>query len=176
MHGGRMMETIERTEQAPEAGQRSRSTLLVVVVVGVVALALGGLGAWLMGASDDSSDDVTEVVTGEVTDRQQEMLLIIDELDAALQAGTADAALVDRLFVPQGVYVINEDLEYRADDGSLAEFFERGSDRSAALYAPALVVDDMVVKLGNYGGGYSQTFKFTSSGEVLIIRAVATDW
>ena len=163
------METTERPVQAPDTEQHGRYTLVFVAVVGVVALFLGGLGGWLIGSSDDSGDDVTEVVTGVVTDRQHEMLQITKELDAALQAGTADAALVDRLFVPQGIFSIRNSFEYRADDGSLAQFFERGSDASAALYPPALVADDMIVRLGDYSGKYSQTFKFTSTGEVLII-------
>ncbi len=169
-HPSKAPETGQRHVQAPETGQRGRYTTLVVIAVAVVVVFAVVLGGWLIGSSDDSSGDVTEVVTAEITDRQQEMLQIIEELDAALQAGTADAALVDRLFVPQGVYSVT-DTDYRADDGSLAQLFELGSDRSQALYPPALVADDVVVRLGDYGGSYSHTFMFTSSEEVLIIWA-----
>ena len=147
-------------------------------ILGIGALALGSVAC---GASDDASDsagdasEITEVVTGQLVERQQEMLQIVEALDASLQAGSADAALVDRLFVPQGIYRIGG-AEYRADDGTLAEFFELGSDRSAAPFPPALVADDLVVRLGDYGGGkYSQTVRFTSSGEVLIIWSQITN-
>ncbi len=164
------METMERAATtAPESGRKGGP--LFVVVVAVVAMVFGGLAGWFIGTDDSTEDtaEVTEVITGELTERQQEMLRSVEELDAAMQAGTADAALVDRLFVPQGIYTIGAGLEYRVDDGTLSDFFERGSDRSASLYPPVLVADDVVVRLGDYGGSYSQTFKFTPTGEVLII-------
>lgn len=73
--------------------------------------------------------------------------------------------------MPQGFYSIR-DTEYRVDDGSLAQHFERGSDTSAALYPAALVADDVIVRLGDYSGTYSQTFRLPPpSGKVLIIWA-----
>ncbi|MGI9643978.1 MAG: hypothetical protein ACR2O6_01550 [Ilumatobacteraceae bacterium] len=165
------METMERPEQTTDETTRHDRQPLALVLIAIVALLLGGLGGWLMwGADDGATEEVIEVTSGELTDRQQEMLRTIEELDAAVQSGTADAALVERLFVPQGIYS-TRDTEYRVDDGSLATHFERGSDTSAALHPAALVADDVAVRLGSYGGTYSQTFRFTPSGEVLIIWA-----
>jgi hypothetical protein len=62
---------------------------------------------------------------------------------------------------------------YRADDGSLANHIEAGSWSSLEVYEPMLVRGNEVFTFHRYGGvDHSETFTFTSTGEVLVTSHV----
>ena len=82
------------------------------------------------------------------------------------------AAIGVLLMAIAATFAIVGNQQPRADDGTLAEHFELGSNRASEPCPGVLVADTTVVRLGAYSGTeYSPTFAFAPSGEVLIIRA-----
>ena len=159
------METVERPVQATEDTAQHDRRPLTIVLVAIIALLLGGLGGWLIRGSDDGgTDDAIEVVTGELTDRQQEMLRVADEHYAAFVAGDGEA--LTALYVPQGVMG-----DVRADDGTMAAAFEGlAPPGRMEMLPPALVFEDNMVRVINWGSTYGIVgHLFTTSGDVLII-------
>ena len=166
------METIERPTPTVEETPRHDRRPLIVVLVAIVALLLGALGGWLIwGSDDDAPDDAIEVGTGELTDRQQEMVRIADEHEEALRAGDAEA--LTALYVPQGVLTNAFGEVYRADDGTMAAMFDvHAPPTLMETLPPTLVFENVTTQVIDWGEGSANgtvLHNFTTSGEVLII-------
>lgn len=146
-----------------------RSWWMLVLAV-VVALALGVLGGWwLAGATDDDPEYVV-AGGGSLTDRQREMLDVLDRYNAAWTGG--DAATVASLFAPSGVYVKGS---IELTPGEIATYLERERATYSTLetYEPVLVDGAKVVEMAsiyNDNVHAASVIEFTTSGEVLIRR------
>lgn len=170
------MTTMERPVEHGDVTTRPDRHSLVVVLVAVVALVVGALGGWMLRGSDDGTDDAIEVASGELTERQTEMLRIADEHYIAFTAG--DGEKLTDLYVPQGTLVFHSDSGApsdidRADDGTMAAMFEgQAPPGRMEMMAPALVFGENVSQVSNRGPGYGTILhQFTTSGEVLIVNS-----
>jgi hypothetical protein len=165
-----MEEVDSRDGQSKVAAPPRRNRVLVVLIT-VVAVVLAAFIGWTIGGSE-SEPDVYVIGGGELTERQEEMVRVADEFDAALRDGDGEALLA--LFVPQGVLSVPGEPAYRADNGTLAEFMENRTRESLVSFPPTLVMGDSVLRYGSYDGEHATLTRFTPSGDVLIIRATLT--
>ena len=141
-----------------------RPWLLIGMVV--IGLLVGLLGGWLL----FGSDDVVTVDGSSLTDRQAEMVAMIDDNLAAWQDNNVDEVLSyhtdTATFVALGS-------EYPVADGSLAAYVRSfyGAPGMES-FEPMVVVDgNTVVSFHTIEGmTLMNVFDFTSSGEVLIAR------
>jgi hypothetical protein len=137
--------------------------MIGMVVIGLLA---GLLGGWLL----FGSDDVVTVDGSALTDRQAEMVAMIDGNFAAWQDNNVDEVLSyhtdTATFVALGA-------EYPVADGSLAAYVRAfyGAPGMESV-EPMVVVDGNTVVSFHTIGGMTlvNVFDFTSSGEVLIAR------
>ena len=166
--------TKESTEQAPTESSVTPTSIerrpLVAVLIAVGALLVGVLAGWVLWGSDDASDGAEVVVVGggELTDRQEEMLRVVDEAHGAIIEGDGDALAA--LFVPQGLLRDpNHGMELRVDDGSLAGQINAGPAPSYQVDEPVVVLGDMVISTGSWGDDFVHVFLFTPGGDVRII-------
>lgn len=141
-----------------------RSGLMIGMIV--IGLVIGLLGGWLIFGSDDA---ITVDGSG-LTDRQVEMLDMIDSDFAAWQDNDVDLVLshyTDRAsFVGLGVV-------YRVADGGLADYVSAFTLASSMeQIGPKVIVDgNTVMSFHTFGGStLTNVFDFTSSGDVLIAR------
>ncbi len=142
---------------------RGRGLMIGLVVIGLL---IGLLGGWLL----FGSNDVVAVDGSALTDRQAEMVAMIDDNFAAWQDNDVDEVLSyhtdTATFVALGS-------EYPVADGSLATYVRAfyGAPEMEPV-EPMVVVDgNTVVSFHTYRGmTLMNVFDFTSSGEVLIAR------
>lgn len=166
------MEQVDhRDEQSDVAAPPRRRGRVLVALIALVALVWAAFIGWTLGNSESESD-VYVIGGGELTERQEEMVRVADEFDTALRDG--DGAALLALYVPQGVLTVPHEPDYRADDGTLAEFMENRTRESLVSFPPTLVMGDSVLRYGSYAGEHATLIRFTSSGDVLIIRATLT--
>ncbi|MDH3247604.1 MAG: hypothetical protein OEQ47_01475 [Acidimicrobiia bacterium] len=159
------MTTLQQERPAVAGTPSTRRSGLMIGMI-VIGLLIGLLGGWLI----FGSDDVVNVDGTGLTDRQTEMLELIDADFAAWQDNDVDLVLSHytdtAAFVARGV-------EYRVADGGLADYvasFLLAS--SMEQIGPNVVVDgNTVMSFHTFGGSIlTNVFEFTSSGEVLIAR------
>ena len=159
------MTTMQQERPAVAGTPRAQRTGLMIGMI-VIGLLIGLLGGWLIFGSDDA---ITVDGSG-LTDRQAEMLDMLDTDFAAWQDNDVDLVLshyTERAaFVASGVV-------YPVADGSLADFvsaFLQASDMEQI--GPKVVVDgNTVMSFHTFGGGtFTNVFHFTPSGDVLIAR------
>ena len=167
------MTTIERTREdtravpAPPSSRGMRMALLAVVAV--LALVLGGVAGWMLRGADDPGD-VVLAGDGELTARQEQMIDVIREAEAAWQSNDVDAIL--GVYAPDATYEAF-DTVYRMDDGSFAAYIEGGSWSSLEVYAPVLVRGNTALTFHRFGGqSYSESMTFTSAGDLLVTSHV----
>lgn len=163
------MKTAERTIERPhverqDTSQGSRGSLIAAIAA-VAALMAGILLGFLIWGGDDSSSPAAVVVDGaELTARQEQMVELINEGEAAWQRGDR-AAIVDMF----------------TEDGTLTVFgteFEGPMIAEGVTTQPSLDVlepmlfDDTRVLTFHYVAGFGtlvEVFEFTETGEVLIV-------
>jgi hypothetical protein len=144
----------------------------VIVLVAIVSLALGVVGGWWISSDRDELPDAVRVDGGGLTARQSQMVDAVRDFGAAFQAG--DVVAVEQAFAPDGVFVFMGQ-EYRVADGGVAAFVQV-TDWSTIMtqYEPWLVGSKTVLGLHDtMGYEISDTYEFTTSGEVLIRRLVS---
>jgi hypothetical protein len=132
------MKTIERdttyevTENAP-VRPRTHRTWWLLAAVAVLAL---GAGVVIGRATAPSDESAYLAGGGALSDRQEQMLDVLDEAEQGWRAGDGDA--VTATFVPTGTMTWG-DRSYRVDDGTLAAFVTGGDWSTLTILEPVLV-------------------------------------
>ena len=137
--------------------------------IAILALLLGGVVGWAIGASADGEQQPSLVVIGgtELTERQQAMVDASERLLIAYQTNDVDAILA--AFTPQGEKYVVGDGPYRVDDGSLRAFVEGRDFSGMEMVEPMTIHENdvsMVVRIGDTE--WLNVLVYTQSGEVLI--------
>lgn len=164
------MKTAERTIErprverpaAPDTGRR----LPLAPILAVVALLLGVFGGFLLWGTDDTNPTALATGGADLTARQEQMVDLVEDAEAAWQVGDGDA--VAAMFTEDGVLtVLGRD--YPVDGGALADFVDSGPFTSLDMLDPFLVSDNLMLAFHTYGawGTLHDAFEFTTSGEVL---------
>lgn len=164
------MTTLERphgvSDAPPTAAPQHSRRWVFLVVVGVLALVLGGAIGYIA-RGDDGTPDIVAAGADDLTARQEQMIDFLDDYEAAWQAGDADG--VTAMFVADGTFGALDD-ELRVDDGTLAMYIENTSFTSLDVMRPALVNGDEMVTFHRFGGRtYVEVLTFTSDGELLLV-------
>ena len=166
------MKTIERTHhevQAPEVTNRQPSggrRTGMLVLVAVLALILGAVGGWFARGSDGDSA-ILLAGEGDLTERQEQMVDVYEEAEAAWRAGDGEA--VAALFTDNGSGRFLG-ATYRVDDGSLGRYVESGMWNSLDVLEPVLVKGNTMLNFHTYRGDtYTNVVEFTAQGELLMV-------
>lgn len=159
--------TTTQQERATVAGDRraTRGPWLLAGMV-VIGLLIGLLGGWLL----FGSDDVITVDGSTLTDRQAEMIDVINDDFAAWQDNDVDRAL--SYYTDRGTFIALGE-EYLVEDGSLAEYVTGffGAPNMEEVGPDVIVDGNTVITFHTYAGTtYTNIFTFTSTGDVLIVR------
>ena len=144
-----------------------RPELMIGIVIGIVIGLLAG--SLLFGPSDVVAVDGTAL-----TERQTEMVAMVDDVFAAWQENDVDAVL--SYFTDTGIF-IDSGREYRVADGTLASLVRSAYGApNMERVRPDMVVDDTtLISFHTYmRTTYTSTFGFTSNGDVLIARHEVT--
>lgn len=168
------MTTTERTVErprveraAPAEPERKHRSLMTAIAV-IVALLLGVLAGYVLFGSDDANPDIVVAGDDDLTARQEQMVDLLDDCEAAWQAGDGDA--VEAMFTDNGVlYVFGE--EYRVDDARLAEYVDTHPFPGLEIFEPVLVRNDTLLSFHRLEGmgTFYDVIEFTSDGELLMI-------
>jgi hypothetical protein len=166
------MTTLERPREelltAPVTQRRSRAWIAVILVA-VIALAVGGVGGWMVRGEPDTPA-ILLAGSGELTARQEQLLDTTRAAEAAWQTNDVDAILA--LYAPNGTFEAFGAV-YRVDDGSLRTYIESGEWSSLDVLEPMLVRDNEVLTFHDFGGAlFSESLTYTGSGDVLIVSHV----
>lgn len=162
-------ERVQHEVQPPEATSRQASTgrpIGILVLVAVLALILGLVGGWFARGSDGDAE-ILLAGQGELTERQEQMLDLVRDYEAAWHSGDGEAVAAfytDRGFADMGGTI------YRVDDGGLQGFVDSSTWASLDVLEPMLVKGDTVLNFHSYTGGtYVNVTEFTNEGELLIV-------
>lgn len=156
--------TNEVTEKAPVRAA-TRRTWWLLAAVAVLALAAG----LVIGRATAPSDEPAYLAGGgALSDRQEQMLDVLDEVELAWRAGDAEA--VAAAFVPTGSATFG-DVTYRIDDGTLATYVTGGDWSSLTVLEPVLVDGNTVTFHYTVNGThYLGSVEFTGTGDVLAVH------
>lgn len=172
-----VMERAPGAEAVEPQQRRSRWVVAVVAMVAVVALAIAGLGGWFAGRAgeDDGGGGLPRVINvgGQpLTDRQQEMLAVVDQLLVDYRANDADAIIAT--FTPRGEKVVVGLGTFRVDDGTLRTFLEGRNFASMELIEPIIIHEnDVELVVSAAGAEWMNVFEFTTAGDVLVSSHVS---
>ncbi len=173
------MKTAERTierprvERAVEQPPRRRSW--VTLIAALVALVLGLLGGYLLRGSDDVDPTAPVVVGGAaLTDRQAQMVDLVDDYVVAWQRG--DGAAAESMFTDDGVLDAFGAVR-TADDGGIAGYVAATPTPLLRLPDPVLIDDHQMLMLHTIDGSMNSgnLMTFTETGDLLIVRHVMFD-
>jgi hypothetical protein len=164
------MKTMERTT-TNEANERvpmpkaARRSWWLFAAVAVLALAAGLVVGRLTAPSDESA---YLAGGGALSDRQEQMVDVLDEIELAWRVGDPEA--VAAAFVPTGSATYG-DVTYRIDDGTLASYVS-GSDWSSLTVLEPMLVDGNTVTFYYTidGTHYLGSVEFTGTGDVLAVH------
>ena len=169
------LETKERpdspTTKPTKTGDR-RS--LILVFVAVIALGLGMFGGWMIWGSTDNPDGVVVVGGGELTQRQEEMVDMLDEYGVAYLGN--DGAAVVEMYAENGTLSGLGNPVLHANDGTLEEFVNEFSFPDGPFDPEPVVVHENTVRFAHEYAGrtYFDIVTFTSMGELHIASHVMT--
>ena len=153
-----------RVERPAVADTKRRSVITLIAVV--VAMLLGLAGGYLAWGTDDS-DSTASVATGDsdLTARQEQMVDLIADAEAAWKIGDGDAAAA--MFTEDGVLTVFG-TEYPVEGGELARYVNSGF-ASLDVLEPVLVSDNVALSFHTYGsfGTLEDVYEFTTEGELL---------
>ena len=164
------MKTMERTttngltEKGP-MHEATRRTWWRLAAVAVLALAAGlVVGRW----TAPSDEPAYLAGGGALSDRQEQMVDVVDEIEQAWRSGDAEA--VSAAFVPAG-YATYGGETYRIDDGTLATYVTGGDWSSLTVLEPVLVDGNTVTFSYTVNGThYLGSVEFTETGDVLAVH------
>ncbi len=160
----------KQSDDTPAVDARPRQRL-VALAVGL-ALLLGGLAGWTLGNTTREDTGVVLAGEGELTERQEAMIdFLRDYIEAWRQS---DVETLESMWVTDGVF---ESLgrTVRISDGSFADYVRFRSWESKGIFEPMLVKGSLLVGFHETDGStFMNTMRFTSHGELLLIRHVAT--
>lgn len=149
--------------------------MLWTVVAVVAALLLGLLAGYVLYDSDETSVPAAMAVDGdELTDRQEEMLELLDDYSAAWRAGDGEAA--EAMFTSNGVLTYGKD--YLASDGGLAAFIDAIPTPRLEMLEPVLLSGSTMIsfhELTPEGATRQNLMEFTATGEVRLIKHEITN-
>lgn len=152
------------------SGGRSKMGLLVAFVA-IIALVVGGAVGWFVRGGGD--DAMVLAGDGDLTERQLDMVDFMNDYEAAWQRSDGEA--VAAMYTDTGTFV-SLGVEYRVDDGSLAEFVESGEWAALDVLEPRLVRDLEVLSFHTFPlGTYMNSMTFTGSGELLLMNHTITN-
>jgi hypothetical protein len=166
------MQTMDRpvAEAGPPATTRRPWWRLAIAVA--LALVLGVVGGWSLARVTD--DEPTAVVAGggSLTDRQKQIVEVLDDYVAAWRSDDAEAVMA--FFAPGGTFSVRGE-EYRMDDGSMAAFLESASWSTLTGSDPVLMAGDEAALHTTWESqSWFNVIEFSASGDVLIVRHVST--
>ena len=172
------MTTLERhpddvmTTSAPVSApdHRPARTWLIVALVAIVALVVGGAIGWFVGSEDDPQ--IVLSGSGELTERQLEMVDFMDDYVDAWQRGDGEA--VAAMYTSTGRFVSMGTI-YRVEDGSLAELIDGDDWGSLTPYQPNLVKGNELIGFHSFPGSiYVNHMVFTNDGELRLLTHTVT--
>ncbi len=166
------MQTSERTIERPRVERIApfddRRRLVVTPIALVVAVLLGVLAGFLLWGLDDTTSTAAVAVGGEdLTPRQEQMVDLINESEAAWQAGDGEA--VANMFTENGILNTGT-AEYHGRE-EIAGYVNSTSYPSLEVLEPVLVSNNGMLTFHRISGvgTLSEVFEFTTDGELLII-------
>lgn len=167
------MSIVEQTrpEVSHEVRQRSRAWV-VFVLLGLVLLFVGGVAGWLIRGGDDGSTPQYVVPGGAaLTERQREMVSMVEEYAAAWRATDGEGVAS---FMTAGGYVQypEDNMIYRVSDGTLQARVTNGPYSTIHALAPMTVYDDRIVLSGRIDSmslNWLSVVRFTAGGDVRIM-------
>jgi hypothetical protein len=168
------MKVIERPTETltPRPAVAASKRPWFVVALAVLALVVGGAIGWFVRGGEDDPDAML-VGGGSLSDRQQQMVDLVETYDDGWVAGDPDEVL--SYFTADGVFVASGQ-EYRVDDGTFADVIDFVGFSSLERLRPILVQDDQVFFVSELQGVPTlNALTFTTEGELLIARHDAFD-
>jgi len=162
-------DTAERRVDAEITVANSRDRRpLILVVIALCALVLGALAGYSLG-SDGTADERAYVAGGgEPTDRQGEMLDMVDAFVAAMDANDDGAILA--MFQGNGEWTRFSKV-YRASDGILEEFVRAHGSEQLDLLEPIVVDEYRVVFFDDVRGQANvNVIEFSQVGDLKIAK------
>lgn len=162
--------TNERPTHDTESVEPSRSRRpVVIVLVAIIALAVGAVGGLLLGQSSDDDPARAYATDGaELSEWQSDMVQMVDDFIVAGQTG--DAQAMDDMFMEFATASLLG-REFDGSDGSLGQLFEGANWTSVELVGPIVVSDNNAMFFTVDRVERPNIMEFTTSG-MLQIR----DW
>ena len=161
---------VDRKSGTPEVSTGSRSILPLVLGAAVLVL-LGFFVGWAgRGLVEEPAPDIGVVLAGEgeLTERQEQMIVFLREYITAWQA--QDGEGVSEMFVENGRFAPFGAI-YRSSDGTIATYVESRGWDTKAIFEPFLVKGNEAVGFHTVGGStYMNTMQFTSESELLLVN------
>lgn len=156
----------------------TRRSWWFVGLVAVIALVLGAVGGALL--TDGGGDDpaVVSADGGDLTARQEEMVVMVGAYVAAWQATDGDRA-ASYMGVDGYLEYIGEGWVFSVSDGSLQDRISNGPYSSMRRVGPMVVYGNRVVLFGtveSVGADWLSVIEFTSSGELEIVSESIEHW
>ena len=169
------MNTTNRTVDRPRVERpvspdaNRRPTIAWLAVVAAAAASIGLLVGFLAWGGDDRDPTAPVAVGGDdLTQRQQQMVDLVDDYTAAWRAGDGDA--VAALFAADGVATIVGQ-ELPVEGGVLAAYVEANPLPTLDVLEPMLVGEAGMLNYHEAAGfgTLSNVIEFTTEGELLIV-------
>jgi hypothetical protein len=147
-----MTATLERQETLSREHRLSAKWWLVAALM-LFAAAIGVAAGFWWGNSGDETPRVVTAQGVELSDRQQQMVDLMDEYEAAWRSG--DVAAFEALVTTDFRYIESADSDYPDvylwSDGSFQDRVSGGLYSSIEVYEPYLVHEDLVAAGGDFG-------------------------
>jgi hypothetical protein len=167
------MKTAERTIERPQvdrpvAPDTKRRPMIMLIGV-LIALALGVLAGFVLWGTDDTTSTAAVAAGGtELTPRQEQMVDLVDDYGVAWRNGDSEAAAA--MFTENGALTVFG-TEYPVEGDALAGYISAFPQPTLDLLEPVLVSDDGMIMFHTIAGmgTFSDVFRFTADGELLII-------
>ncbi len=162
-------ETAQRpTDVAAAPTDRKDRRPLFFVLLAVLALALGALAGYALGSNRPSGERVGVAGGGELTDRQDEMVGMVDDYLAAM-AVDDDAAIL-AMFQSNGEWTLFSET-YLASDGTLEDYLRSNGARQIDVLEPMVIDDYRAVFFDSWQGRTNvNVIEFSQIGDVQIAK------
>ena len=169
------LETKERPDTTPTKPTETRDRRsLIFVLVAAIAIGLGLFGGWIIWGSTDDPDVIVVVGGSELTQRQEEMIDMLDEYGVAFLGN--DAAAIIEMYAENGTMNMLSNPVLRANDGTLEEFITDFRFPDGPFYVEPVVVHENTLRFAHEYAGrtYFDIMTFTNGGELHVTSHVVT--